>query len=200
MQYRYPESLANLIKYLATLPGIGPKTAQRLAFHLLNENEENALGLARAIPDARAKVRRCVVCGNLTDSELCAICEDTDRDRGVICVVEQTRDIFAMERSRSYNGLYHILHGTISPLEGRGPEQLNIASLMKRLRAGGVYEVVMATNSTVEGEATSLYLARMIKPLNIRVTRIAHGIPVGGDLEYADEATLAQALSGRKEL
>jgi len=200
MQYRYPESLANLIKYLATLPGIGPKTAQRLAFHILNESDENALGLARAIPDARAKVRRCVVCGNLTDSELCAICEDDDRDRRVICVVEQTRDIFSMERSRSYNGLYHILHGSISPLEGRGPEQLNIASLMKRLRSGGVSEVVMATNSTVEGEATALYLARMIKPLNICVTRIAHGIPVGGDLEYADEATLAQALSGRKKL
>ncbi len=200
MQYRYPESLANLIKYLATLPGIGPKTAQRLAFHLLNESEENALGLARAIPEARAKVRRCLVCGNLTDGRFCAICEDTDRDRSVICVVEQTRDIFAMERSRSYNGLYHILHGTISPLEGRGPEQLNIAALMNRLREGGVKEVVMATNSTVEGETTALYLARLIKPLEIRVTRIAHGIPVGGDLEYADEATLAQALCGRKEL
>lgn len=180
MQYNYPESLANLIQQLTYLPGIGPKTAQRLAFHLLHTQEQEALGLAKAIAVARSKVHKCPVCGNLTDEDPCSICRDTRRDQRLICVVEQPRDILSMERSHSYQGLYHVLHGAISPMDGIGPEQLNIAGLLKRLEAGKVREIVMATNPNVEGETTALYLARRIKPLGIRVTRLAHGIPVGG--------------------
>lgn len=200
MQYNYPESLANLIQQLSFLPGIGPKTAQRLAFHILRSREQEALGLARSIVNARNKVHQCPVCGNLTDEDVCSLCRDTRRDKTIICVVEQPRDVVSMERSHSYQGFYHVLHGAISPMDGIGSEDLNISSLLKRLEKGGVKEVIMATNPNVEGETTALYLARRIKPLGIKVTRIAHGVPVGGDLEYADEATLAQALHGRKEI
>lgn len=200
MQYHYPDSLANLIQQLTYLPGVGPKTAQRLAFHLLNTRKEEALALARAIETTLAKVHRCPICGNLTDDDPCLLCRDTRRDKSLLCVVEQPRDILSMERSHSYQGLYHVLHGAISPMDGIGPEQLNMASLLKRLEKGEIKEVIMATNPNVEGETTALYLARRIKPLGIRVTRIAHGVPVGGDLEYADEATLAQALYGRKDI
>ena len=200
MQYQYPESLANLIQKLTILPGIGPKSAQRLAFFLLRTREKDALGLSEAIIKAREKVHNCPVCGNLTDLEICSLCEDQSRDKSLICVVEQPRDVISMERSHSYNGLYHVLHGAISPIDGIGPEDVNLESLFSRLKEGSIKEVIMATNPNVEGETTALYISRRIKSLGMRVTRIAHGVPVGGDLEYADEATLAQALFGRKEI
>ncbi len=198
--YFYPPSVENLIMQLGKLPGVGPKTAQRLAFHLLNAPEEDALGLAEAIGDAREKVRRCAVCGNLSDTEVCPLCRDQSRDRSLLCVVEQPKDVMTLEKTREYRGLYHVLHGAISPMAGVGPKDLTIDLLMKRLAGGEIKEVIMTTNPNVEGEATALYLARQIKPYHIKVTRIARGVPVGGDLEYADEATLARALAGRKEL
>ncbi|MCL2816807.1 MAG: recombination mediator RecR [Clostridiales bacterium] len=200
MQYLFPQSLANLINQLVKLPGIGPKSAQRLAFHLLRAKDADAEGLAHAILQARNKVRRCSVCGNLSDEEVCAVCADKSRDERLLCVVEEARDVISLERMRGFSGYYHVLHGAISPMDGVGPERLAIEPLIQRLKEGRVREVVMATNPNVEGETTSLYLARLIKPLGIRVTRIAHGVPVGGDLEYADEATLALAFSGRKEI
>jgi len=200
MAYRYPPSLSTLIQYLSKLPGVGPKSAQRLAFFLLGMNEEDALGLAKSIVDARRRLRRCSICGNYTDDEICALCADARRDKGLICVVEQARDIAAMERAGCFDGLYHVLGGAISPLDGVGPEKLQLHSLYARLDTGAVREVVLATNPTVEGEATALYLAKKIKPMGIEVSRIAHGLPVGGDLEYADEATLSLALLGRKTL
>ncbi len=200
MYYNYPPSLNELIQQLAKLPGIGPKSAQRLAFHLLRTNEENAMGLADAIANARNSIGYCHICGNLTDSDVCQVCLDNQRDQTIICVVEQARDVICMERSRSFNGLYHVLQGAISPMDGIGPDKLNIEPLLDRLKQGTVTEVVMATNPNVEGEATALFLAKKIKPLSIRVTRIAHGLPVGSDLEYADEATLSHALSGRQEI
>lgn len=200
MAYRYPKSLSELIAYLAKLPGVGPKSAQRLAFFLLNAPEEDALGLSRALVEARRKLKHCRVCGNYTDEDCCSICEDTRRDSSLLCVVEQARDIVAMERAGCFEGLYHVLGGAISPLDGVGPEKLRLQPLYERLATGQVREVVIATNPTVEGEATALYLAKKIRPLGITVSRIAHGLPVGGDLEYADEATLSLALSGRKEI
>lgn len=200
MYYNYPPSLNELIQQLAKLPGIGPKSAQRLAFHILRTNDEDALGLAEAIANARSRIGYCRVCGNLTDNDICPVCQDSQRDQTIICVVEQARDVISMERSRSFNGLYHVLQGAISPMDGIGPEKLNIIPLFDRLQQGTVKEVVMATNPNVEGEATALFLAKKIKPLGIRVTRIAHGLPVGSDLEYADEATLCHALSGRQEI
>lgn len=200
MYYNYPPSLNELIQQLAKLPGIGPKSAQRLAFHILRANDEDALGLAEAIANARSRIGYCRVCGNLTDNDICPVCQDSQRDQTIICVVEQARDVISMERSRSFNGLYHVLQGAISPMDGIGPEKLNIIPLFDRLQQGTVKEVVMATNPNVEGEATALFLAKKIKPLGIRVTRIAHGLPVGSDLEYADEATLYHALSGRQEI
>lgn len=200
MAYQYPPSLSELIRYLSKLPGVGPKSAQRLAFFLLNAAEEDALGLAQAVVTARRQLRRCSVCGNFTDGELCSICEDNRRDQAVICVVEQARDIVAMERAGCFDGLYHVLGGAISPLDGVGPDKLRLEPLFARLATGTVREVVLATNSTVEGEATALYLAKKIRPLSVTVSRLAHGLPMGGDLEYADEATLSLALSGRKEI
>ena len=198
--YHYPPSIEALIDALAKLPGVGPKTAQRLAMHLLHTKEADALGLAKAIVDARQKVRRCNRCGNLTDTELCPVCQDPNRQQNSICVVEQPGDVIVMEKTGEYKGLYHVLHGALSPMEGIGPKELTIDLLMQRLRQGGVQEVVMATNTSVEGETTAMYLARLIKPLGIKVSRLAHGVPVGGDLEYTDEATLARAFLGRKEL
>jgi len=200
MYYNYPPSLNELIQQLAKLPGIGPKSAQRLAFHLLRTNDEDALGLAESIATARSHIGYCRICGNLTDNDVCQICLDDKRDQTIICVVEQARDIISMERSRSFNGLYHVLQGAISPMDGVSPDKLNIEPLFNRLQQSIVKEVVMATNPNVEGEATALFLAKKIKPLGIRVTRIAHGLPVGSDLEYADEATLSHALSGRQEI
>lgn len=191
--------LTRLVEQFERLPGIGHKTAQRLAYHVLQMPEEKANLFAQTILEARKQVRYCTVCKNFTDREICAICSDTARDHSVICVVEDPRDVFALERTGEYKGLYHVLHGTISPVHDVGPDDIYINELMKRLEAGSVREVIMATNATVEGELTAMYLSKLIKPMNIRVTRLAYGIPVGGDLEYADEVTLTRALEGRGE-
>ncbi|TDA68639.1 MAG: recombination protein RecR [Clostridia bacterium] len=196
----YPEPIARLVTALNRLPGIGPKTAQRLAFYLLRAPEEEAGALARAIVAARKDIRYCSVCSNLTDIDPCRICQDEERDRSVMCVVEEPRDVLALERTGQYRGLYHVLMGAISPIDGVGPEKLRINELLHRLQQGQVKELVLATNADIEGEATALYLSRLVKPLGVRVTRLAHGIPVGGDLEYADEVTLARALAGRQEI
>jgi recombination protein RecR len=192
--------LAKLIEQFEKLPGIGKKTAQRLAFFLLNMPSGEAEEFAHAIVDAREKIHQCSICQNLTDSEICNLCSSTDRDRSVVCVVEDPRDVVAFERTREFNGLYHVLHGVISPMDGIGPDQLRIKELLARVGSGEVTEVIMATNPTVEGEATAMYVARLLKPLEIKVTRLAYGIPVGGDLEYADEVTLSRALEGRNLL
>ncbi len=192
--------LTRLIEQFEKLPGVGRKGAQRLAFHVLGLPKEKAVDFANAILEAHEKIKKCSVCQNLTDAELCPVCMDGGRDRSVICVVEDPRDVIAFERTREYKGVYHVLHGLISPMEGIGPEQLTIKELIARLGDGEVKEVIMATNPTVEGEATAMYLARLIKPMDIKVTRLAYGIPVGGNLEYADEVTLFRALEGRSEL
>lgn len=196
----YANSVAKLIEELAKLPGIGPKTAQRLAFHILKGTKEDAYKLAKAIVTAKEKVIYCSVCCNLTDVKTCNICSNINRDKSIICVVEDSRDVAALERTKDFKGLYHVLHGYISPMEGIGPEQLKIKELLERLQKEEVKEIVIATNSSVEGEATALYLAKLIKPLGIRVTRIAQGIPAGGDIEYADEVTLSRAFLGRLEM
>lgn len=196
----YAKPVARLIDELAKLPGIGPKTAQRLAFHLLNAPADVALNLARAMEEARTTIRYCSVCGNFTDEDPCIICGDERRRRDILCVVERPRDVVAMEKARGLRSVYHVLHGAISPMEGIGPEHLNIRNLFRRLEGGAVKEVILATNPNVEGDATALYLAGLIKPLGVLVTRIAHGLPVGADLEYADEVTLSKALEGRKEM
>lgn len=196
----YAKPLNVLIKELSSLPGVGGKTAQRLAFHILSMDDSRAESLADAILTAKKEMKYCSICGNLTDTDPCSICSDAARDRSVICVVESPRDVFAMERLREYRGLYHVLHGTISPMDGRGPEDINLKSLIMRLQENDVEEVVIATNPSIEGEATAMYIARLIKPAGIRVSRIAHGIPVGGDIEYTDEVTLLKALEGRREL
>lgn len=182
------------------LPGIGPKSAARLAFFVLDMKEDDVLNFAKALVDAKRNLTFCSVCGHITDQDPCYICSDTSRDRSVICVVEEPRDVIAMEKMRDYNGLYHVLHGTISPMDGVGPEDINIADLIKRLQNEEVEEVILATNPNVEGEATAMYISRLVKPSGIKVTRIAHGLPVGGDLEYADEVTLSKALEGRREV
>ena len=192
--------LTRLIEQFERLPGIGKKTAQRLAFYVLGLPKEKAQDFASAILDAHEKIKRCSICQNLTDEELCPICRSTDRDRSTICVVEDPRDVIAFERTKEYHGLYHVLHGLISPMDGVGPEQLTIKELLLRLQSSEVTEVIMATNPTVEGEATAMYVARLLKPMGIKVTRLAYGIPVGGNLEYADEVTLYRALEGRSEL
>lgn len=196
----YALPIARLIEEFEKLPGIGHKTAQRLAFHILNQPDQKVEAFARALVDARRKTVRCSVCGNITDADPCRICTGEKRDHSVICVVENPRDVVAMERMREFRGLYHVLGGVISPLEGRGPNDINIRSLMTRLQDGRVKEVILATNPNVEGEATAVYLSRLIKPLGVKATRIAYGISVGGDLEYADEVTLAKSIEGRREM
>ncbi len=202
----YAAPLQRLIDELGKLPTIGPKTAQRLAFYMLSMNPADAQALAEAILEAKRLIRYCSTCGNITDIDPCAICTSDRRNHAVICVVEDPRDIAAMERTREFSGVYHVLGGAISPLDGIGPDDLRIAELLRRVSPGPgetegpVKEVIIATNPRVEGEATALYLSRVLKPLGVRVTRIAHGLPVGGDLEYADEVTLARALEGRREL
>ena len=198
MQYIAP--LAKLIEHFRALPGIGPKTAVRLAYHVLDMDPEKAKALAGAIVEAKEKVGFCTTCFNLSDRNPCAICSSEKRDHTTICVVEQPQDVAAMERMHDYHGVYHVLHGALSPLEGIGPEKLRIRELFVRLQTGDVKEIIMATNPNVEGEATAMYIARLLKPMGIRVTRIAHGLPVGGDLEYADEVTLAKAMENRVEL
>ncbi|MBQ3291941.1 MAG: recombination protein RecR [Mogibacterium sp.] len=198
---QYPRSLNKLINELGKLPGIGGKTAQRLAFHILSLSDREAENLAEAIQNAKRSLRYCSVCGNLTDQEKCLICSDASRDHSIICVVETPQDVVAMERIREYKGLYHVLHGAISPAEGIGPNDINLKSLITRLQGDSeVKEIIVATNPNIEGEATAMYIARLLKPAGIKVTRIAHGIPVGGDLEYADEVTLLKAMEGRREL
>ena len=197
---QYAKPLANLIRELSKLPGIGGKSAQRLAFHILSMDDREAEVLANSITRAKSSMRYCSVCGNLTESDPCEICSDEKRDRTVICVVEQARDVAAMERMKEYNGLYHVLNGAISPMDGIGPEDINLKQLIIRLQQDDIREVILATNPTIEGEATAMYAARLIQPSGIKVTRIAHGIPVGGDLEYTDEVTLSKAMEGRREL
>jgi len=191
--------LARLIDQFAHLPGIGRKTAQRLAFYILSQPPERAKEFSDALLDASTKIHRCAVCQNLTDAERCPICENEQRDRSIICVVAEARDVMAFERMREYTGLYHVLHGLISPMDDIGPDDLSIKELLARLD-GTVKEVVMATNPTVEGEATAMYLSRLIKPMGVKVTRLAYGIPVGGNLEFADDVTLGRALEGRSEM
>lgn len=193
----YPQPLADLISNLARLPGIGPKTAGRLAFYLLQQ-PQIAEDLAESIVAANRDIMKCSICSNFTATDPCAICQDSRRDKSALCVVEHPRDVVSVEKTKEFKGYYHVLHGVLSPMDGIGPEQLTISQLLKRL--DGVQEVVMAMNPTVEGEATALYLARLLKPLGIKITRIAHGLPVGGDLEYADEVTIARALEGRRQL
>lgn len=192
--------VANLIAQLNRLPGIGPKSAQRLAFHLLSVSVEEAQALAQAILEAKEKVRYCSLCGDLTEEDPCAICRNDNRDASIICVVEHPRDVIALEKTREFKGLYHVLHGVISPMDGIGPEQLRIKELLHRIKDSEVGEVVIATNPNVEGEATAMYLAKLLTPMGIRATRIAHGLPVGGELEYADEMTLTKAFLGRREI
>ncbi|MFC2336450.1 MAG: recombination mediator RecR [Negativicutes bacterium] len=198
MQYIAP--LAKLIEHFRTLPGIGTKTAVRLAYHVLDMDARQARALADAIIEAKEKIGFCNTCFDLSDRNPCAICASERRDHKTICVVEQPQDVAAMERMHDYKGVYHVLHGALSPLEGIGPENLRIRELLNRLSGDEVQEVIMATNPNVEGEATAMYLARLLKPLGVKVTRIAHGLPVGGDLEYADEVTLAKAMENRVEI
>lgn len=199
MRY-FPAALERLTEEFAKLPGIGGKTAQRLAFYVLSLPEEEAQAFADAIVEAKKTVRTCPVCQNLTDAELCPICNDEQRDHGVICVVAEPKDVIAMERAREYNGVYHVLHGVISPLNHIGPDDIRVRELLARVEQGNVSEVIMATNPDTEGEATAMYISRLLRPLEIKVTRLAYGIPVGSQLEYADEITLLRALEGRREI
>lgn len=198
MQYIAP--LAKLIEHFRALPGIGQKTAVRLAYHVLDMEPSKAKALADAILEAKAKIGYCNTCFNLSDQNPCQICASEKRDHSVICVVEQPQDVAAMERMRDYNGVYHVLHGALSPLEGVGPEQLKIKELLPRVADDTVKEVIMATNPNVEGEATAMYIAKLLKPMGIKVTRLARGLPIGGDLEYADEVTLSKAMENRREI
>ena len=196
----FAEPLARLINEFKHLPGIGQKSAQRLAFHVMRASREDADHLAQAILDVKDKLTLCRVCNNIADSELCQFCRDTNRDQRLLCVVEEPHNIIGIETTRQYPGLYHVLHGALSPLRGIGPDQLRIKSLVERLGAGTVEEVIVATNPTVEGEATAVYLSRLLKPLGVKVSRIAMGIPVGSDLEFADEVTITKAMEGRREM
>jgi len=197
---QYPKSLNKLINELSKLPGIGGKTAQRLAFFILSLEDNEAEALAKSIVEAKRNLHYCSVCGNLTDTDPCHICSDKGRRQDIVCVVENPQDIIAMERIKEYTGLYHVLNGVISPMDGVGPDDINLKSLITRLQGSEIDEVIVATNPNIEGEATAMYIARLLKPSGIKVSRIAHGIPVGGDLEYADEITLLKAVEGRREL
>ena len=200
MQRYFPAALERLSEAFARLPGIGGKTAQRLAFHVLSLPDEEARAFAEAIVEAKRTVHTCPVCQNLTHEALCPICSDETRDQSVICVVAEPRDVIAMERAREYQGVYHVLHGVISPLNHVGPDDIRIRELLARVAKGGVREVIMATNPDTEGEATAMYLSRLLRPMEVKVTRLAYGIPVGSQLEYADEVTLLRALEGRREI
>jgi len=195
-----PTGLDELVRALRCLPGVGPKSAQRLAFHMLKAPRENAERLAAAIRDLKERVTYCSICNNITDSDPCSLCGDDRRDHHTICVVEEPQNVSVVDRSGGYRGVFHVLMGTISPLQGVGPDDLKIKSLLARIAGGGVEEVILATNPTVEGEATAIYLARLLKPLGVRVTRIATGIPVGSDLDYADDLSVGKSLDGRREV
>ena len=196
----FPASLENLVDRFAALPGIGRKSAQRLAFHVLSLPEEEAGGFADAILEARKSVHCCPVCQNLTDGELCAVCSSDRRDRALICVVAEPRDVLTIERGREYDGVYHVLHGVLSPMNHVGPDDIRVSELVARVAAGGVREVIMATNPDTEGDTTAMYVSRLLKPFEVKVTRLAYGIPVGSNLEFADDATLLRALEGRREI
>ncbi|NMB24040.1 MAG: recombination protein RecR [Firmicutes bacterium] len=196
----YARPMARLVEELAKLPGIGPKTAQRLAFYIISGSKASAESLAEAIVEAKEKIIYCSICSNLTEESPCRLCSSGTRDNSMICVVEEPKDVIALERTREFKGLYHVLHGAISPIDGIGPADIKVKELLERLRDDTVQEVILATDPNVEGEATAMYLARLLKPLGIKVTRMAHGMPVGGDLEYVDEVTLAKALEGRREV
>jgi recombination protein RecR len=200
MSSSLPESLQRLVEELQRLPGIGQKSAQRLAFHILRAPREQADRLADAVREVKERVTYCSICSNITDADPCAYCRNDARDRSIICVVEEPQNIASIERSRDFKGMYHVLMGVLSPLQGVGPDDLRIKSLLTRLADGAVAEVILATNPTVDGEATAIYLARLLKPLGVRVTRIAMGVPVGSDLEYADEVTMHKAMEGRREV
>ena len=195
-----PQPLQNMINELCRFPGVGPKTAQRMAFFILSRPRTEAVSLARALIEAKDKLKFCSTCGSLTENDPCIYCTDSRRDPQTICVVQEARDVFAMDRTGQYRGQFHVLHGALSPLDGIGPEELRIPELVKRIADQKVKELVMATNPNVEGEATAAYIARLCKPLGVRVTRIAFGLPVGGDLEYADDLTLGRSLEGRQEM
>ena len=196
----YPEPISKLIESFMKLPGIGPKTAVRLAFFVLEMKEDDVLDFGRALVNAKRQLIYCSNCFHITDRDPCMICDDSSRDRTTICVVHDSKDVIAMEKMKDYRGLYHVLHGAISPMDGVGPEDIKIAELLKRLTDEGIQEMIMATDPNIEGEATAMYIARLLKPTGIKITRIAHGLPVGGDLEYADEVTLSKALEGRREI
>ena len=196
----FPNALDNLIDKFAALPGIGRKSAQRLAFHVLSLPEEEALSFSDAIAEVKRTIRCCSVCQNLTDQEICSICSSPKRDQSVICVVAEPRDVLSFERGREYDGVYHVLHGVLSPMRHIGPDDIRIHELVKRVAEGNITEVIMATNPDTEGEATAMYLSRLLKPFNVKVSRLAYGIPVGSNLEFADEATLLRALNGRVEM
>ena len=196
----YSGPIARLIDEFSKLPGIGRKTAQRLAFHVINMNINDVEILSKSILRAKQEIKYCSVCNNITDKDPCAICSNPNRNDDIICVVENPRDVVAMERIKEFNGKYHVLNGVVSPMEGIGPEMIKIKELILRLNDDRIKEIILATNPTIEGEATAMYISRLIKPLGIRVTRIAHGLPVGGDLEYADEITISKALEGRREI
>lgn len=198
MQHIAP--LAKLVEQFRRLPGIGPKSATRLAYHVLAMDKQQSRDLAEAIIDAKEKIGYCSSCYDLTDRDPCRVCQSDERDASTICVVEEPQDVAAMERTREFRGRYHVLHGSLSPLDGIGPDELRLKELLVRMRDGSVQEVIMATNPDVEGEATAMYIARLLKPLGVKVTRIGHGLPVGGDLEYADEVTLSKALENRREM
>lgn len=196
----YPEPISKLIDSFMKLPGIGPKTAQRLAFHTLDMKEDDVVKFAKALVDVKRELTYCSVCGHITENDSCYICEDKQRDRSVICVVEDDKDVIAMEKMREYKGLYHVLHGSISPMDGIGPEDINIPALVERLKNDEVKELILAMNPNLEGESTAMYISRLVKPIGIKVTRLAQGLSVGGDLEYADEVTLSKAIAGRTEM
>ena len=196
----FPAALENLIDRFASLPGIGRKSAQRLAFHMLSLPAEEAENFANTVLEARRKVHTCPVCQNLTDADLCPVCSSDNRDRSVVCVVSEPRDVLSIERSREYRGLYHVLHGALSPMNHIGPDDLRIRELLERVGQGGIEEVIMATNPDTEGDATAMYISRLLQPLGVKVTRLGFGVPVGSNLEYADDATMLKALEGRREM
>ena len=196
----YSGPISTLIEEFSKLPGVGRKTAQRLAFHVINMNMNDVEALSKAIVEAKKEIKYCSICYNITDKDPCSMCSNKNRDSSVICVVEDPRDVAAMERTKEFNGQYHVLNGVISPMDGIGPDMIRIKELIQRLGNQDVREIIMATNPTIEGEATAMYIARLLKPMGIKVTRIAHGLSVGGDLEYADEVTISKALEGRREI
>ncbi|EQK45245.1 recombination protein RecR [[Clostridium] bifermentans ATCC 638] len=196
----YSGPISRLIEEFSKLPGVGRKTAQRLAFHVINMNINDVEALSKAIVEAKKEIKYCSICYNITDKDPCSMCSNKNRDSGTICVVEDPRDVAAMEKTKEFHGQYHVLNGVISPMDGIGPDMIRVKELIQRLGNQEVREVIMATNPTIEGEATAMYIARLLKPMGIKVTRIAHGLPVGGDLEYADEVTITKALEGRREI